>query len=207
MHNNFIFETPIVKGMELPLKIVSNLQENDIVLCKLENVNDVILIDKDKKDYIFSNEFIVIRSTNINYQYLYFYFLSETFKKNKEKLLTGVKKRYLKISTIKSLDIPIFEVNANFERINNDWKNYYNNLIIVFDLFKRNKNKLNNIYMYYLTGKHIKNIENIKHNFFNFEIPSHWKTKRIKEITNKIVEGQKKEFKMYKQRSSNIICK
>lgn len=194
--NNYIFEKPIVKGVELPPKIVSNLQINDIVLCKLADVNDVILIDENSKNYIFSNDFVVIRAkNNVDYRCLYFYFLSKTFKNQKEDLLTGVKKKFVKISTIESLKIPILKNNSMYETINDYWKEYYNTLEYVSNLFMKNNEKLKNLAMYYISGKYKKNSKLVKRDFIPFEIPDTWEVTRLKEVSKKVFEGQKKNLR------------
>lgn len=198
IHNNFVFNKNVMNGVELPSKTVSKLKENDIIICKLENADDVILIDKYSKDYVFSSDFVIIRPKTDEYKYLYFYFISDYFKNKKKELLSGINKRILKVDTIEKLDILYIEENDDFdfEDLDSFWKSYHDEILRLSNLISKNDSKLDTICNYYILGKNKSNKE-IREDL-SLEVPENWQVFRINEIVEKIIEGQKKSLRYIK---------
>lgn len=188
--NNFIFNRVAINGIELPSKTVSNLKENDILICKLEDINDVILIDKATKDFAFSNDFVIIRPKTEYVDFLCFFFLSDYFKSKKRELLSGVNKRILRVDSIENLDVLVVENDEKIKELKSTWTSYYNNLSKILELISKNKTKLNTIYNYYVLGKDKEN--KMKKDYFENDVPESWEVKEIKDVVSKIIEGQKK---------------
>lgn len=196
IRNNFIFNRNYINGLELPSKVVSNLQENDIILCKLENIDDIVLIDKNSKDYVFSNDFVIIRPKPEYVDYLYIFFLSDYFKSRKRELLSGINKKILRVDTIENLDVLIINHNEDIAEIKSILSSYYNNLVKILTLTTKNKNKLDNIYNYYILGKNKPNKE--KQDNLEIEVPENWEVKKVNQVVERMIEGQKKVLRCTK---------
>jgi type I restriction enzyme, S subunit len=111
LSNEGIDNTISVDYKNKPSRADLTVKKGDLILARMQATNKVYLIDNNYEDLIVSTGFLTLRpKEGYDGKYLYHYFRSKIFQKNKDRFCTGATQKAINNNLFKRLKVPYYEI-------------------------------------------------------------------------------------------------